>query len=858
MNKIRYFILALVLFMGIVVSCTSFIIIRDQENKSTFFDFNMRAATRIGDIKDSVEDNLDALESVFSLYASSQQVERKEFRDFTQRLIEAHSDIVAFMWMPRILAKDLDSYRAAAVAEGLTDFNIKEIDSSGKLVDATARDEYFPVYYVEPFENNKAISGVDFSTDSFHREAMEKAAESGAMFATSRIKLIRKEGEYGCKIFMPVYRKDIISNTPQERRNNLEGFLVILLDFKEMVNYALSNKPLISMDTYLYDEDYFMGDRRLLYYHNARTRTVKSLPVREDDKKTGAGLMRSVDFKVGGHRWRILCRPAPKFFEVHQHWQSWLILVIGLLLTIVLLYNLFLIFSRTARVEELVVQKTEELAAEKEWLKITLASIGDGVIATDTQGKITLLNHMAEQITGWQGDEAIGKSIDEVFRIINEKTRKPCENPVEKILKTGEIIGLDDYTILIAKDGAERILADSGAPIRNSAGIIIGVVLVFRDVTETKRLEDSLYESEIRYKTIYNSSADAIMLLGLGKGFIAANPATIKLFGCKDENEFTMQDPTSLSPQYQPDGIASAVKSNSMIAIAMEKGSHFFEWVHKRMDGSEFFATVLLTKMTIGQQDVLQATVRDITVSKKAEEETKKAIAIKEEFTSMVSHELRTPLAAIKESINIVLDGLVGPLTNEQRDFLGTGKNNVDRLARLINDVLDFQKLQAGKVVLNIQKEDLNKVVEEVRQTMSVLAKEKGLELTSNLASDLPDIDLDRDKIIQVLTNLINNAIKFTDKGNIKVVTGRKDENTVCVSVVDSGIGIQEEDIGKVFQSFSQVAPPQYKKTGSTGLGLAISKGIVQKHGGKIWVESEPGKGSKFSFLLPIVERREK
>lgn len=231
------------------------------------------------------------------------------------------------------------------------------------------------------------------------------------------------------------------------------------------------------------------------------------------------------------------------------------------------------------------------------------------------------------------------------------------------------------------------------------------------------------------------------------------------------------------------------------------------------------------------------------------------AYNIKNEFTSMVSHELRTPLTAIMGGINIVLDGSAGFVNEEQRDFLDTARRNVDRLARLINDVLDYQKLDSGRMEFRVDKRDINTTVEEVREYMSTVAQNKGLELKICLEENLPEINFDKDKIIQILTNLVGNAIKFTDKGSIAITT-RKAGNAIIVSVKDTGVGIKKENMHKLFQGFSQIATGKERKPGSTGLGLTISKKIIHQHKGKIWVESEYGKGSTFSFLLPIVERR--
>ena len=247
---------------------------------------------------------------------------------------------------------------------------------------------------------------------------------------------------------------------------------------------------------------------------------------------------------------------------------------------------------------------------------------------------------------------------------------------------------------------------------------------------------------------------------------------------------------------------------------------------------------------------------RDITENKRLEEELrnadeqKAAVEIKSRFTSMVSHELRSPLGAIKEGVNLVLEGLAGDINDEQKDLLSTAKRNTDRLGRLINNVLDYQKISSGKLEFDIRKNDINQVVQDVSNEMRLVATEKGLDLAVDIDESIPKISFDKDRIVQVLTNLVSNAIKYTEKGNITIRTKQKDD-TVHIAVQDTGIGIKAEDIKKLFQVFEQLDSTRDKKKGGTGLGLAISSDIIFAHGGELWAESKEGKGSTFYFTIP-------
>ena len=226
-------------------------------------------------------------------------------------------------------------------------------------------------------------------------------------------------------------------------------------------------------------------------------------------------------------------------------------------------------------------------------------------------------------------------------------------------------------------------------------------------------------------------------------------------------------------------------------------------------------------------------------------------------FTSTVSHELRTPLASIKTAIDIIISGSAGELNENQNKFLHKAKTNVDRLNCLINDILDLSKLESGKTDLNIFPNDLNALINDVLEIQVPVAKKNQLSVKTELEEDVPFIPFDTDKLNQVMNNLVSNAIKFTDTGGVTIRTlVHTDENNIEVIVQDTGRGIKKEDMDKLFKKFQQLDGSPKFGLGGSGLGLAICKEIIFQHGGKIWAESEPGKGSAFKFLLPLIERR--
>jgi PAS domain S-box-containing protein len=243
---------------------------------------------------------------------------------------------------------------------------------------------------------------------------------------------------------------------------------------------------------------------------------------------------------------------------------------------------------------------------------------------------------------------------------------------------------------------------------------------------------------------------------------------------------------------------------------------------------------------------------KDITEKKRYERRLKELDKMKSDFVSNVSHELRTPLTAIKASVDNMIDGITGPLNEKQIRYVTRIKSNSDRLARLINDLLDLSKIEAGKIELNPIDLSLYVVAQEVAENMRQVATEKLIKLEVVSHDGDAKAWADRDKVVQVLMNLVGNAVKFAPpQGEITVAIQRNDDEWVQVSVSDTGPGISKEEAEKIFYKFYQAPQGSGQTSTGTGLGLAICKALVGMHGGRIWVESEAGKGSTFSFTLP-------
>ena len=456
--------------------------------------------------------------------------------------------------------------------------------------------------------------------------------------------------------------------------------------------------------------------------------------------------------------------------------------------------------------------------------------------------------------SGWQkvyGDFG-GRKCYEYFMDRKEK----CPGcGIEKALEKKKAVVTEE---ILAKEG-NRCVQVTTIPFQDKAGDWL-VAEVNVDITERKKAEQELKEAKALLEAVVENVPLMIFLKeAKALRFVIFNRAGEELLGY-DRKALLGKNNLDLFPPEQAahfmakdrevlDGELGVLDIPEEPILTAKKGQRLLHTRKVCIRGADG-----ITKFLLGISE-------DITDQKIMEAEKKRVDVLaagaetKNKFASMVSHELRSPLAVIKGSLDIFGEGLTGRISDEQKDVLDIAKKNVDRLGRLINDVLDFQKIEAGAMEFDFQENDMNEMVLEVHKSMSILSKEKHLDLRVELEETLPKMRLDRDKLLQVLMNLAGNAITNTEAGSI-TLSIQKENDGVHVRVRDTGKGIPAEELPRLFQPFKQVDGKGHGKKGGTGLGLAISKEIVLAHHGKIWAESEAGKGCTVHVVLPVQERR--
>ena len=370
-------------------------------------------------------------------------------------------------------------------------------------------------------------------------------------------------------------------------------------------------------------------------------------------------------------------------------------------------------------------ESQELVRQQREWLRVTLTSIGDAVLATDTAGQVTFLNTVAARLTGWQEGQAVGQPVQTVFHIINEQTGQPGADIVGQVLREGRAVALANHTALVTRSGQQVPVEDSAAPITDAAGQVVGAVLVFHDVTE-KRLN----------------------------------------------------------------------------------------------------------------QAALQRTL----------EELKRSNAELEQFAYVASHDLQEPLRAVNGFLGLLMEGYGASFDDKARQFIGHVTTAAERMSQLIRDLLEYSRVQISPRVALAT--DMNEVFQAARANCEAAIQASNATVT---ADTLPTVLGDRGRLVQLLQNLVGNAIKFRREDfPPKVTVSARREGSGSrwtFAVQDNGIGIPMEHAERIFVIFQRLHGRG--KYPGTGIGLSISRKIVEQHGGRIWIESKLGEGSRFCFTLP-------
>jgi PAS domain S-box-containing protein len=544
--------------------------------------------------------------------------------------------------------------------------------------------------------------------------------------------------------------------------------------------------------------------------------------------------------------------------EIHEQ-----VLYIGRFVALLVLFSilfsgaLLVVFfnSRQGKLYQNLYESERARLIALEEVRTILYSIGDGVIATDDQGRVKLFNPIAETLTGWTEKEASGRNLTEVFNIVNEYTHEMVENPVYRVLREGNIVGLANHTILIPRAGDGHPIADSGAPVKDAHGRITGVVLVFRDQTEERAIQR---ERALLSNTIA-ASLDEVYLFDFETlKFRFANTGALKNLG------YTLEEMTELTPvDIKPEVSAERFQEILRPLIDRSLPIQIFETIHQRKDGSLYPVEVHLQLYEGEGEKLFMAIIQDITGRRKSEDEIHNLNSSLEQrikdrtvqleasnkeleaFAYSISHDLRAPLRGIDGWSQALLEDNAEQLDEKGRLYLSRVRSETQRMGNLIDDLLELSRVTRSDMQTDAV--NLSELAEGIMARLR--DREPGRRVEFQLTKGLT-VRGDRQLLETMLVNLLDNAWKFTslrEVAKIEFGSYRQDGREVFY-VRDNGAGFNMNYSTKLFGAFQRLH--KQNEYPGTGIGLATVQRIIHRHGGAIWTEAKPEEGATFFFTL--------
>ena len=598
-----------VVLAGVVVSVAGAWLAHEREARLRKEVFVQLAESQVALLRAAEREIRDSLRvGLAKLIEEDSHLTKEEFRRYAETLIPNPS-VQAFTWVRRVPAAERLRFEAETRESAGSQFTVFERTPTGEAIPASGRDVFYPLLYSQPLPPRGQVVGFDVGSEPVRRAALQRAERTGLASATAPVALLHETTEQkGFLALRPVYQ----SGTEEQGPDRLpRGFCGAVISFDVLLERALqtatSSDRLVAVDWF----DVSLGEQPV-WLASCPKRTV--VPVRfppepSHDPHAQALIVRQPLFAFG-KAFVLSVTPGPSFQDSHPPVDGPVTATAGLLLTALTAGLVGAMRGRHGRLEAIVRERTTALRESEQFTRQIIANAGQGIVVYDQELNYRCWNTVMETMTGLPASEVLGKNSDAIADRLEPVGARAL---LSQALAGGTIYSPDLPFTNVATGQSGWMSAVYG-PNLGANGQNIGVIGIIRDISQRKQTELALEKSEAWHRVLFESSTDASVVLDGKTGRCTrANPAAVKMFGVGAESDLIGLKPIDVSPETQSDGALSSVTGREAVEIALDKGSHFFEWTHCRISGEEFSATVLLTKMDLAGEVFLQATVRDVT-----------------------------------------------------------------------------------------------------------------------------------------------------------------------------------------------------------------------------------------------------
>ncbi len=796
----------------------------------------------VRDVIDSIEWRLHQHEQILlggaGLFDASESVSRTEWHDYIERLRlkENYPGIQGVGFTQIIRPAELQAHIASVRAEGFPDYTV---NPPGK------RPLYTSIVYLEPFSGRNLVAfGYDMMSDATRANAMRMAAGSGKTAISGKVKLVQEtygKEQAGFLMYLPVYRKHQPLSTPEERWEALMGFVYSPYRAEDLMG-AILGKRVLKVDFVIYDGEKEADEARMFA---SATEPARAPPI--------LNTVRMI--RAYGHTWTVRFYSRPEFEASFQSPLNSVILALGGGIGALLFLLVSFLISRREHAEEMARRMTRDIRVNEEKLRQSEArirAIVDGaehlIISTDTKGIIQSFNRAAESHLGYRAKEVIGKFTPELFHDPDELLRRAQELkaaaiPVEPgfevfVARVRQGAGSDtsEWTY-IRKDGSRFPVSLTVTALRDGRGEVSAFLGIATDITERRHAEAELRKL---FRAIEQSPVSVVITDADGR---------IEYVNAKfsEVTGYAVHEVMGRNPRILQSGMTPLEVYRSLWQTILGGGEWHGKLQNRKKNGNLYWEEAYISAIRDGEGRITNfvAVKEDISERMKIER-------MKSEFISTVSHELRTPLTSIRGALALIAGGVGGELPATAKPLVDIAHKNSERLILLVNDILDMEKIEAGKMEFHPRPAELVSLLRQALEANHAYAEQ--FNVTYELESGLPEtmVNVDADRLMQVLANLLSNAAKFSPPGDRVTVTAASDGQRVRVLVKDRGPGISDEFKDRIFQKFAQADSSDARKKGGTGLGLSIAKAIVEHMGGNIGFESQPNVLTTFFIEFPV------